>query len=254
MASVIIGFKQKFAYKANWFFSIFASLTSVLIQIALWNFLYFDNKDMINYMKGYVVYASVLNTLYTNRIYHILAGKILNGDFALDLIKPINIVWLSYLKSLGEIIAQFFLQTFPLIVFLLPVILKVTIWDKLGLYIAAVFLGHVLITTVYAIVGFAAFVFIDVWALRRLVEDTIKIMSGAMVPIFLFPAFLQKIAFFLPFHYLYDFPLMILLDPIVDISIIKSKFIGVAVWEVLLGILLYVVYRIATRYCVVQGG
>ena len=36
------------------------------------------------------LYTVAIRTIYSNQIYHILAGKILNGDFVLDLIKPVN--------------------------------------------------------------------------------------------------------------------------------------------------------------------
>ena len=254
MASIFIGFKQRMAYRADWILTIFAALTSILIQMALWKYLYAADTDKINYMTGYVIYVGILNSIYTNRIYHILAGKILNGDFVLDLIKPVNIVWFSYLKSLGESLAQTVLQTFPLIIIFSPIILKVTIWNNFGLYLGALFLGHILFSTIYAIIGFTAFIFVDVWALRRLAEDTIKIMSGALLPIALFPESLKKIVFIFPFHYLYDFPLQILLNLEMDVSAIRFNFINAILWEIVLLVLLCLIYKIATYFCVVQGG
>ena len=190
----MIELKGKLIYKSNILFTMFAALTSILVQIALWQYLYRDDAAMMGYMMGYVIYANVVRTMYSNQIYHILAGKILNGDFVLDLIKPVNLVWFSYLKSLGSVIAQILLQTIPLLVIFSPVVCYVTIWSRLGMCMAALLLGHILFSLIFAIIGFTAFVFVEVWALRRLLEDTVQFLSGALLPIALFPGPLKKIA------------------------------------------------------------
>ena len=174
------------------------------------------------------LYTVAIRTIYSNQIYHILAGKILNGDFVLDLIKPVNLVWFSYLKSLGSVIAQILLQTIPLLA--------------------------VLFSLIFAIIGFTAFIFVEVWALRRLLEDTVQFLSGALLPIALFPDPLKKIAEILPFHYLYDFPLQLLLKEEVAQTTIISIFLGIIAWIGVFGLLLYVVYKLSVRFCVVQGG
>ncbi len=81
MGSIMIELKGKLIYKSNILFTMFAALASILVQIALWQYLYRDDAAMMGYMMGYVIYANVIRTIYSNQIYHILAGKILNGDF-----------------------------------------------------------------------------------------------------------------------------------------------------------------------------
>lgn len=254
MGSIIIELKGKLIYKSNILFTMLVALASILVQIALWQYLYRNDAAMMSYMMGYVIYANVVRTIYSNQIYHILAGKILNGDFVLDLIKPVNLIWFSYLKSLGSVIAQILLQTIPLLVIFSPVIYSVTIWGRLGLCVLALLLGHILFSLIFAIIGFTAFVFVEVWALRRLLEDTVQFLSGALLPIALFPGPLKKIAEILPFHYLYDFPLQLLLDKDIAQIIIINNFAGILVWIGIFGFLLSVVYKLSVRFCVVQGG
>ena len=254
MENIIIELKGKMIYKSNILFTMLVALASILVQMALWQYLYRNDAAMMSYMMGYVIYANVVRTIYSNQIYHILAGKILNGDFILDLIKPVNLIWFSYLKSLGSVIAQILLQTIPLLVIFSPVIYSVTIWGRLGLCVLALLLGHILFSLIFAIIGFTAFVFVEVWALRRLLEDTVQFLSGALLPIALFPGPLKKIAEILPFHYLYDFPLQLLLDKDIAQIIIINNFAGILVWIGIFGFLLSVVYKLSVRFCVVQGG
>ena len=250
----MIELKGKLIYKSNILFTMFAALTSILVQIALWQYLYRDDAAMMGYMMGYVIYANVVRTMYSNQIYHILAGKILNWHFVLHLIKQVNLVWFSYLKSLGSVIPQILLQAIPLLVIFSPVVCYVTIWSRLGMCMAALLLGHILFSLIFAIIGFTAFVFVEVWALRRLLEDTVQFLSGALLPIALFPGPLKKIAEILPFHYLYDFPLQLLLKEEVAQTTIISNFLGILAWIGVFGLLLHVVYKLSVRFCVVQGG
>ena len=125
---------------------------------------------------------------------------------------------------------------------------------RLGMCIVALLLGHILFSLIFAIIGFTAFIFVEVWALRRLLEDTVQFLSGALLPIALFPDPLKKIAEILPFHYLYDFPLQLLLKEEVAQTTIISIFLGIIAWIGVFGLLLYVVYKLSVRFCVVQGG
>lgn len=252
--SIAIEFKSRLIYKANILFTMFASVTSIFVQMALWQYLYRDDPARMSYMMGYVVYANIVQTVYSNQIYHILAGKILKGDFVLDLIKPVNIVWFSYLRSLGNVMAQIFLQTLPLLILFCPIFSPVTVWSRLGICFLALFLGHILFSLIFATIGFTAFLFVEVWALRRLLEDTIRFLSGALLPIALFPEPLKSIAEILPFHYLYDFPLQLLLDEHMVHATIVSAFAGILAWIGIFAVLLFAVYKLSIRFCVVQGG
>lgn len=254
MESILIEFKGRLAYRSNLIFSVLVSIVSVLVQLALWQYLYRGDTAMQNYMAGYVIYASLMSTVYSNQMYHVLAGKILNGDFIIDLIRPVNIIWFSYLKSLGAIAAQLLLQTCPMFLLFSPILASVTSWNRLGYFVLALLAGHILSTLIFAAVGFAAFLFVEVWALRRLTEDTLRFLSGAMLPIALFPGPLRAASQFLPFRYLYDFPLRLLLEESMEPAWIAWEFLGALFWGAVLGILLYAVYRAALRFCVVQGG
>ena len=60
MGSIMIELKGKLIYKSNILFTMFAALASILVQIALWQYLYRDDAAMMGYMMGYVIYANVI--------------------------------------------------------------------------------------------------------------------------------------------------------------------------------------------------
>ena len=163
-------------------------------------------------------------------------------------------MWFSYLKSLGEILAQIFLQVLPLFIFFFPMIWPLTQWKNFGICIIALFFGHILFSLIYMIIGFTSFIFIESWAFRRLMDDTIHFISGALMPIAFFPTPLAKIALRLPFHYLYDFPLRILLNEDLGIAAIGAELFNIMMCIFGLVGIAYLVYKISTRHCMVQGG
>ena len=55
MGSIMIELKGKLIYKSNILFTMFAALASILVQIALWQYLYRDDAAMM----GYIRYASI---------------------------------------------------------------------------------------------------------------------------------------------------------------------------------------------------
>ena len=59
MGSIMIELKGKLIYKSNILFTMFAALASILVQIALWQYLYRDDAAMMGNMMGYVIYANV---------------------------------------------------------------------------------------------------------------------------------------------------------------------------------------------------
>jgi ABC-2 type transport system permease protein len=80
----------------------------------------------------------------------------------------------------------------------------------------------------------------------------IRIVSGQLIPIALYPAFLQNIITYMPFQYI-SYPPLILLGKITD----SSALIGLAVlflWVIVFKIINYFMYRFSVKKMVVFGG
>jgi len=254
MESVIIEFKKNFIYRSDVLFSVFGSMITILVQIALWKYLYRNEQIMINYMMCYVIVANIISIIYSNRIYNILSEKIHTGNLVFDLIRPMNILVMSYLRSLGEVLAKGLLQILPLLLVFSPIMIRIIKYQNIFYFILAVACGHILFTLIYAIIGFSSFLIVESWAFRRLIDDTIRFVSGAVMPLAIFPAKLAIVAKLLPFHYLYDFPLQLLLEDHLNLTRMMYGFGGIITWIIILSVVLYFVYKISIKHCVVQGG
>jgi ABC-2 type transport system permease protein len=249
----LMSFKNAFVYRSSVIFSILGSVFWVLVQIALWSFIYQGEPEMITYMTAYVIVANIVGMFYSRDMMTMIGGKVASGNFAYDLIRPVNIITMSYRTLLGSLTSGLILRALPQVLIFLPVLIKSVALSNILPSLAAILIGHFLYIILYALLGFLAFIVIEIWPFRRLLDDTIRFVSGSVVPLALFPTWLQRLSDFLPFKYLYDFPLRLLLNQLEGSDVIKGLLISAA-WTAALGILLLLSYRSAVNKCTVQGG
>jgi ABC-2 type transport system permease protein len=78
-------------------------------------------------------------------------------------------------------------------------------------------------------------------------------MAGAMIPIYLFPEWLKKIAYFLPFQAIFNVPLSIYVGKITGYEILVG--VGMQLfWLSVLAILSFGAWKIAEKKIIVHGG
>ncbi|MEI6285550.1 MAG: ABC-2 family transporter protein [Bacillota bacterium] len=249
-----IAFKNYFAYRATLFTSVLGILLWVAIQIAVWAYVFQKDAQMLAYMTAYVILAGVLNDFYNNRVTDLVAEKISSGNFAIDLIKPVNPLFSFWGTAFGGTAAALFCRSLPMVIVYSPCLMHLH-WSigKILLSMIAAILGLVLVNLIFTLIGYLAFVFIEIWPYRRLVDDTIRLLSGAVIPIAFFPDWLIFAAKLTPFYFLYTFPINLLTKDL-PVSEITGNYIVMLIWIAGLSLLLRLVYYRAVKYCIIQGG
>ena len=173
-----------------------------------------------------------------------------------ELIKPMNFMLIQYLQLLGQICSIVLLRGGSVAIIFLPVLIQ-NLKVKSAIYvlfaILAIICGHFLYIILYSIIGFLAFYFYEVWPFQRLMEDTIRFLSGSFIPLALFSGFFEKVVYALPFRFMFSFPIEIILGS-ESIAQIKHNFFILTIWMIIFSILLIIVMRRAVNKCVVQGG
>ena len=106
---------------------------------------------------------------------------------------------------------------------------------------------------IYALPGFSAFILIEIWPFSRLLDDMIRLLAGGFIPLAILPGFLKAIAHALPFRFLYSFPLELLFNT-ADMSKLLENFSLLMIWICVFAALNIVMYRLALKKAVVQGG
>lgn len=251
-----ISLKNAFVYRGSVIFNIIGSICKIFIAIALWRYVYSYDTEKTNYMILYVILSNIISMFYSRNMCNEIGEKVANGTFAIELIRPVNFVFLSYMKMVGQIIADIAMKGFPAIVCFSPLIIKhfsLIHEESMVIFFVVILLDHILFSVLYALIGFMAFICMEVWPFERLMADTIRFLSGSFLPLTLFPKWLRTVANFLPFSYLYSFPIDLLLGQPSQ-SEITTNVMMLCGWIVALVIVFCLLFRRAVNAFVVQGG
>jgi len=248
-----ITFKNSLVYRWSVLFSVIGSVLFIAINLMLWRFLYRDNPEMVTYMTKYTILSNIIAMFYARGIAYRIGNKVSSGAFVTDLIKPVNIFSMSWQMELAEICSGFLLKGLPVIIVYSPFLFMNSGYNNIPAVLISVILGHILILLIYSLIGFSAFILIEVWPFARLMDDTIRLLAGGFLPLAILPGFIRVAANILPFRFLYSFPLELLLGT-ADTGKILNNFAVLIIWIGVFILMNTAMYRLALRKAVVQGG
>jgi ABC-2 type transport system permease protein len=248
-----IVFKNSLVYRWPIVFSVLGSVFFIAVNLMLWRFLFRNDAVMITYMTRYTILSNIVAMFYTRGIANRIGDKVTSGAFVIDLVRPINFFTMSWQIELANMCSTLLMRGLPVVLIYLPFLIDGSIWHNVPAAILAVGLGHTLFLLIYSLLGFAAFILIEIWPFGRLLDDTIRLFAGGFIPIAFLPNGLKGLANLFPFRFLYSFPLELLLGS-AEMSSIINKFSLFFVWVITFAVLNSIMYRLALSKTVVQGG
>jgi ABC-type uncharacterized transport system permease subunit len=87
-----VSFRAAFAYRAWVVTQLVRNVIAVLVQVALWRWVFRDEPGQIRFMSAYVVASQLLGIVMRNGTSYLVANKVVTGDFAYDLLKPVSVL------------------------------------------------------------------------------------------------------------------------------------------------------------------
>jgi ABC-2 type transport system permease protein len=184
-----------------------------------------------------------------------IAAMIRTGNVAYDLVRPLDLYnyWLA--RSFSSRAAPMLLRAGPilLIAALIGQLHAPASWARAGLFVVSITLGLLLASVMFAAVTISLLWTISGEGAARILPPLVFFLSGLIIPLPLFPNFVQPILRALPFRGLVDVPFRIYLGQLAPTEICA----GIAqqlVWIVLLAILGRVLLGRGLHRVVVQGG
>lgn len=206
-------------------------------------------------MQTYAIMASVLGAVLVGGVTQRLQERINSGDVALDLIRPMTapLLWLA--EDLGEALGRLVLVGTPLLA--AACALGHPPWPASAgaatLTIAAVVLAVLINWLLALLVGLGLFWWLDLGYFARIKDLAIRILAGGVLPLWLFPEWLQHAARLLPFTAIYQGPLELWIGRATGraaLGIIAMQ----VVWLAILALAAAWLWSRARRVVQVQGG
>ena len=130
------------------------------------------------------------------------------------------------------------------------------IWNLWNIFyfIIAVILALLISYLFSFFIGALACWFVVTWPLNMMVTAIHKLLSGAWIPIWLFPSLLSTITACFPFKYIYYVPAYLISDKTSNLQEIWGLLLGQCIWVVILFLTVLLTWKIGSRRIMIHGG
>lgn len=238
----LLHFQQVFEQRDRSFVWFLLALISPLLVLIFWIGVYQGKTGSlagwgISAITSYYLLLIIAGSfLITHHEQDVAVLDIQEGGLVKYLLKPFSYFWIQFLGELSWRILQL---VFGIIAFLLLSLLFgsfipfSTTATTLLSAIIIIILGYFISFTFKMLLGLSAFWVTDFWGLQQLSEVTILMLAGFVMPIDLYPGWVQQIAFLTPFPYMVYYPVVALQGKLLSYQLVSVIAIQ-AVWLILL--------------------
>lgn len=249
------GFLKLSTYIEASLVNIISSLIFIVVQYFVWRSILLyagDKKYTFNQMFSYIVYSQMITCFFPSMIGKQLGQLIRNGDIGFALIKPISVIKQLVYENIGISAYKLIFISFP--IFLIGELVSGFNLTscQVALFLVVLILAYGIYACIDIIFGILQFYTSSTWGINSLKYAVIMLFSGKILPIGMYPEWSRRILGLLPFRYMYNAPLDIIVGN--NTANVFNVFFTGIMWLFLLGIVCYVFFRISLRHIIVQGG
>lgn len=182
------------------------------------------------------------------------AQKIRTGELNAYLLKPLHHIWYDITNNISE-------KAFKLIILLPAVVITMSFFNvhlptnpaPWVIFGCLLLLCATLNFIVELVIGFLAFWLEDISSLINFIDISVFTLGGRLIPVFLFPASIYSYAKFLPFRYLFAFPVEYISGQITYSELSQSLWI-MLFWFGLFSAIAYVLWQKGVKNYSANGG
>jgi viologen exporter family transport system permease protein len=252
--------KSELAYRFEFFSAIFGTLITTVLLYFLWVAVYESAVSMQLSRQSLITYV-VLGQAFSfgrpgqRRAIVRISGNIRSGNVALDLIRPTDYQLLHFSDTLAVYITETLMVSLPSYVLALLVfgIDAPASWEAAAGFVVSLSGAFLLVFSLDFFIGLMAFWTVSVWGMTYAKMAVVDVLAGTIVPLSLFPAWLERVAMALPFRGIAYVPLSIYTGAIHGADIWTNILVQFA-WGVALILFTRLIWLRARRRLVVQGG
>ncbi len=251
-------FQNKIAYRLEFFMGILNTVITIVVYLCIYKALYGDLQEVDGITFSmvathFVISLGLSGAFEYNEMF--LQDKVHDGSITNEFLKPVNFIFRLLAENVGEGLFKVFFNFLPAaIITMLYVNLcpPSSVLNLIVMLISVIF-GYLILWLISFIVQTWSFWLFSVWGIMTIKNVIIKILSGALLPLWFMPEIVRKIIAFTPFESIYFTPIQIYLGEINGVELLK-KILVQMVWIGILWIIANVFWKKGTKKLVVQGG
>lgn len=256
---VRLEFIRMLAYRSTYLTGIFNYGIQIGAYYFLWEAIYLNRQSIAGLNKEqmltYVIIAWVVRAFYFNNLDQKITKEVIDGNVALELIRPYSYQMVKLARSFGEALFRLLFFSLPsgLLIYLLRPFSLPHEWTVWALFLCTMVGSYLINAQISLIFGFSAFftgATTGVLRAKRVITD---LLSGLLIPMSFFPEWAQEIFRFLPFQAISYLPNLIFLEKLQGMDALEV--VGLQIlWAFVLYIISRVIWQRAIRKLVVHGG
>ena len=255
----LMEFKRQFAYKYKPILELIGNFMWIVLIWYLWTALFASSGQTVlggftfSAMMTYAVISNCIASFNRSFIDFHIEDDVKTGYIAIHMIKPYRYPFYNFFNHIGQTSYSFFLKAVP--VFLIGVVvLKISMPADTVLFAISMAMGFLISFMILFLTGMWSFwTSGEIWGMRHSLNSISTMISGSVIPLVFFPAWLADIASWLPFKYIYSVPLSIYIGHTAGqeaIYVIAQQ----AVWVIALSTFAFFAWKSAEKKVIVQGG
>jgi ABC-2 type transport system permease protein len=252
------GYRSVLAYRADLLFGVAGLVIQATLTVVVWRALY-EGHDEVAGIGGstavaYAVLAACIQSIVMPWQFSSLPMRIMRGQIGVDMMRPRSLISQSLAQAVGTMVGRLPIGIAGLITGLALGGVKAphTLLDLVA-WAASMVLGIGNIMTINLLVSMTAFWTLENGGALIIYRFGSAFLSGALIPLWFMPGWLQPIISWLPFQAQIYAPLSIWFGTRQGAELLGTLAIQLG-WVLLLLLLLQLVWRRAVRKVVVLGG
>lgn len=184
-----------------------------------------------------------------------ISGKVRSGLVATELLRPLDFQQARFFESIGSGLLQgvFVFGLAGVLSFLVPNVWASASVASVSLALVSVVPSFLIMFSLSYIAGLLSFWTLSFWGLYHVKRAIVDFFAGAIIPLSLFPQWLDHVTLVLPFRSMVYVPTSIFLGKISGVEAVVQ--IGVQVmWALVLWVAGKALWRVAVKKVTVHGG
>ncbi|HOV27283.1 MAG TPA: ABC-2 family transporter protein [Pseudobacteroides sp.] len=253
-ATVFATYKEWAAYRSHMAVSVLVGPVFFLVQVFIWSAIYSTQDTVtgltLTQMLTYYGIVNVINYLTYDSSDVDLQTLIRTGGFITFMLRPVSYFYYAICQKIGHRMLALWVEFIPVYVLFFFVFKINLVPANLFWTLLSVFLSFMLVFLTNFCIGITGFWLTKTEGLRRAFQVLRDVCAGNLLPLTLFPGFIQSILFYMPFQFIAYVPIRVFIGSyeLAGISMSIPQVVGLqAVYVVIMFLIYKVLWHFATK-------
>lgn len=250
---------RSMTYKFEVYGNIIMQTIIMLASAFFWKALYLNSDSVqgvnVDTMLTYTVVSAMISVILSTNVERRITQSVYKGTIAIDMMRPVNVFSVFLAEDVATMTALILQNLIPILI-IGSIFIRLPKPSSVGgffLFLLSLFMAFWINWLMSCMFGMISFWAVNMDALIQVKKHLVRLLSGSIIPLWFFPAWLKNILECLPFAYLYQLPLNIYIGKYDNSSLMKGLSVQFIWLVVLLFAFLYLQKRVTSKV-MIQGG